>query len=273
MTAVARDAAGGEMRFFFHPAFGTLADNIEAVRLAEREGADLALLSYPPQFWPTTEEELLDDTRSFCEAMSLSVMLFALPAWGFERIHPAGMSVDFVRRVLDEIPNVVASKSEQGFPGIAGVAEMYHHFRDEVVISCPIESDALPLMGVVDLQFSGTSNTEWMSGYYPEVFELARTGAGRRRWRAIGRCSRATRASATRRIVGGPHGIAQRDEQEGDPRSHERAAGRDDGPEALDRGYRELDRAFAEQILQTAVVGIGARGRGHAAADVPMNDG
>jgi 4-hydroxy-tetrahydrodipicolinate synthase len=53
---------------------------------------------------------------------------------------------------------------------------MYHHFRDEVVISCPIESDALPLMGVMDMQFSGTSNTEWMSDYYPKAFELARSG-------------------------------------------------------------------------------------------------
>jgi dihydrodipicolinate synthase/N-acetylneuraminate lyase len=176
MTAVAREAAAGRMRLFFHAAFGTLADNIEAVRLAEREGADLALLAYPPQFWPTTEQEVYDYTKAFCDATSLGVMLFALPAWGFERIHPAGMSVEFVRHVLDTIPNVVAVKSEQGFPLVAGVCEMYHHFRDEVVISCPIEGDALPLMGVMNLQFSGTSNTEWMSGYYPEAFELARSG-------------------------------------------------------------------------------------------------
>jgi 4-hydroxy-tetrahydrodipicolinate synthase len=103
-------------------------------------------------------------------------MLFAIPLWGFERVHPAGMSVDFVRHVLDTIPNVVAVKSEQGFPGIAGVCEMYHHFRDEVVISCPIESDAIPLLSLMDLQFSGTSNTHWMSGWYPRTFELARTG-------------------------------------------------------------------------------------------------
>ena len=53
---------------------------------------------------------------------------------------------------------------------------MYHHFRDEVVISCPIESDAIPLMSVMDLQFSGTSNTHWMSDWYPATFELARSG-------------------------------------------------------------------------------------------------
>ena len=63
---------------------------------------------------------------------------------------------------------------------VAGLCDMYHHFRDEVVISCPIESDAIPLMSLMELQFSGTSNTQWMSDWYPKTFELARTG----RWEA-----------------------------------------------------------------------------------------
>ena len=53
---------------------------------------------------------------------------------------------------------------------------MYHHFRDEVVISCPIEAEIIPLMSVLDVQFSGTANTNWMGDYYPKAFELARTG-------------------------------------------------------------------------------------------------
>src|SRR4051794_34837142 len=175
-TAIARETAGGRLRFFAHTAFGTLADNIEAVQHAEREGADLVLLSYPPQFWPTSEREIYDWTKAICDSTSLGVMLFAIPLWGFERVHPAGMSVEFVRHVLDTIPNIVAIKSEQGFPGIAGVCEMYHHFRDDVVISCPIESDAIPLMSLMHLQFSGTSNTHWMSDWYPATFELARSG-------------------------------------------------------------------------------------------------
>ena len=204
MTAIAREAAGGEMRTFFHAAFGTLEDNIEAVRLAEREGADLALLSYPPQFWPTSEQEVYDYTKAFCDATALGVMLFALPAWGFERFHPAGMSVEFVRRVLDTIPNIVAVKSEQGFPLVAGVCEMYHHFRDEVVISCPIEADAMPLMGVMDMQFSGTSNTQWMSDWYPGPSSWPGRAAGRRRWSATGRCSRrAGEPAATQTYIAG----------------------------------------------------------------------
>ncbi len=175
-TAWARDTAGKDFGLFFHAAFGTLAENIRAVRLAEKAGADIVLLSYPPQFWPTTEQEIYDYTKQFCDATDLAVMLFPIPLWGFERVHPAGMSVDFVRRLLKDCPNIVAIKSEQGFPLPAGLCEMYHHFRDEVVISCPIEGDTIPLMSLMQLQFSGTSNTQWMSDYYPRAFELARQG-------------------------------------------------------------------------------------------------
>lgn len=175
-TAWARDTGGKDFGLFFHAAFGTLAENIRAVHLAEKAGADIVLLSYPPQFWPTTEQEIYDYTKQFCDATDLAVMLFPIPLWGFERVHPAGMSVDFVRRLLKDCPNIVAIKSEQGFPLPAGLCEMYHHFRDEVVISCPIEGDAIPLMSLMQLQFSGTSNTQWMSDYYPRAFELARQG-------------------------------------------------------------------------------------------------
>jgi 4-hydroxy-tetrahydrodipicolinate synthase len=175
-TAWARDTAGDRLGLFFHAAFGTLADNIAAVKLAEKAGADIVLLSYPPQFWPTTEAEIYDYTKAFCDATDLAVMLFPIPLWGFERVHPAGMSVELVRRLLKDCPNIAAIKSEQGFPLPAGICEMYHHFRDEVVISCPIEGDVIPLMSVMKIQFSGTSNTAWMSDWFPKTFELARAG-------------------------------------------------------------------------------------------------
>ncbi|MGF6999664.1 dihydrodipicolinate synthase family protein [Paraburkholderia sp. GAS32] len=175
-TAWARESAADRLGLFFHAAFGTLAENIEAVKLAEKAGADIVLLSYPPQFWPTTEQEIYDYTKTFCDATDLAVMLFPIPLWGFERVHPAGMQVQLVRRLLNDCPNIVAIKSEQGFPLPAGICEMYHHFRDEVVISCPIEGDAIPLMSLMKLQFSGTSNTAWMGDYYPKAFELARSG-------------------------------------------------------------------------------------------------
>jgi 4-hydroxy-tetrahydrodipicolinate synthase len=176
VTAIAREAAGDDFQLFFHAAFNTLEENIYALSLAEGAGADRVLLSYPTAFWPTTLEEVLDYTKTFADSTELGVMLFGLPAWGFERIDPAGMPVAWVRTVLDRIPNIVAIKAEQGNPGIAGIMEMYHHFHEEVVISCPIEGETIPLMSVLDFQFSGTSNTNWMSDYFPRAFELARIG-------------------------------------------------------------------------------------------------
>lgn len=176
VTAVAREAAGPGFHLFFHAAFDTLEKNIAALRLAEAEGVDSVLMSYPTTFWPTSHDEVYDYTKALADSTDLGCMLFGLPAWGFERIDNAGMPVPFVRHLLDTIPNIVAIKSEQGYPTIGGIMEMYHHFRDEVVISCPIESETIPLMSVLDFQFSGTSNTNWMSDYFPRAFELARTG-------------------------------------------------------------------------------------------------
>lgn len=175
-TAWAKDTAGDKLGLFFHAGFGTLQENIEAVKLAEKAGADIVLLSYPSNFWPTSEQEIYDYTKAFCDATELAVMLFPIPLWGFERVHPAGMSPALIRRLLDDCPNVVAIKAEQGFPHVGGLIETYHKFREEVVISCPIESDIIPLMSLMKVQFSGTSYTQWMGDYFPKAFELARNG-------------------------------------------------------------------------------------------------
>ena len=97
------------------------------MKVAEKAGADIVLLSYPSNFWPTTEQEIYDYTKAFCDATSLAVMLFPIPLWGFERVHPMGMSVELIGRLIADCPNVVAVKSEQGFPLISGLMEMYHH--------------------------------------------------------------------------------------------------------------------------------------------------
>lgn len=176
VTAVAREAGGPDFQLFFHAAFNTLEENIHALALAEKEGVDRVLLSYPTAFWPTSLDEVFDYTKQLADSTDLGVMLFGLPAWGFERIDNAGMPVQWVRDVLDAIPNIVAIKAEQGYPSIAGIMEMYHHFRDEVIISCPIEGETIPLMSVLDFQFSGTSNSNWMSDYFPRAFDMARAG-------------------------------------------------------------------------------------------------
>ncbi len=175
-TAIAKETAAGKLGLFFHAGFGTLEENIRAVKLAEQAGADIVLLSYPSNFWPSSEQEIYEYTKTFCDATDLAVMLFAIPLWGFERVHPQGMSPELIQRLIDECPNIVALKAEQGFPHIAGLVDSFERFNDQIVVTCPIESDVIPLLRYMDMQFSGTSYTQWMGDHFVKTFNLAREG-------------------------------------------------------------------------------------------------
>ncbi|WP_330351304.1 SDR family NAD(P)-dependent oxidoreductase [Streptomyces sp. NBC_00582] len=152
-------------------------DNIEAVRGAEEAGAELVLLSYPPNFYPESEQDVYDYTKAVCDATNLGVMLFPMFLWGFStRIHPSDIPVRLIRRLLDDCPNIVAIKAEGGFPSIQSVIECHRHFGDEVVISMPIEGELIPLSQIMPLQFSATSDHEYYGPMIPRAFNLLREG-------------------------------------------------------------------------------------------------
>ncbi|HSQ05427.1 MAG TPA: dihydrodipicolinate synthase family protein, partial [Burkholderiales bacterium] len=161
----AHDEAGGRLKLIHHAGFNTLQQNIEAVQIAEKEGCELALLGYPTNFYATTSEHIYDYTRAFCDATRLGVILFPVPHWGFERVHPAGMSPQLVKQMVKDIPNIVCIKAESGMPTPAGYVLTWKNHAHEVVVTCPIEGDAIPFAALTPMQFSGTSNT----GYYGDV--------------------------------------------------------------------------------------------------------
>ena len=136
---------------------------------------DYVLLSYPANFYPTSEQQVYDYTRAYCDATALGVMLFPVPLWNFGRLHAAQMSMPLLRRLVDDCPNIVAIKAEGNLPGIAGLLDVYRQFKD-VVVSCPLESDLIPLMAEIPFQYSGTSNTEIFGPTVPRMFELASSG-------------------------------------------------------------------------------------------------
>ena len=110
------DESGGTLHLIHHAAFDTLKANIAAVKVTENSGAELVLLSYPPSFYAETEQQIYDYTKTFCDNTNLGVILFPVPHWGFERVHPAGFSPDLLSRLVDEVPNIVAIKAEGGIP-------------------------------------------------------------------------------------------------------------------------------------------------------------
>jgi 4-hydroxy-tetrahydrodipicolinate synthase len=172
-----KDEAGDRLILVHHASFSDLAQNIEAVRGAERAGAELVLLSYPPNFYPESEQDIYDYTKAVCDATSLAVMLFPMYLWCFSpRIHPSDIPVRLIRALIDDCPNIAAIKAEGGFPGIQGVIECQRHFGDEVVISLPIEADLIPLAQLMPIQLSATSDHEYYGPMIPRVFSLLRAG-------------------------------------------------------------------------------------------------
>lgn len=170
------DQAQGRMLTIHHAVFNTLEDNIEAVKIAERAGAEFVLLCYPAYFYPKSLDEVYDYTRAFCDATDLAVMLFPMTTWGFSRLHPADMPVPLLRRLLDDCPNIVAIKAEGGHPNIMAQVEVYRAFHEEVVISSPIEYDLVPLGQLMPIQFSGTNYSAYMGSWLPRVHEMLRQG-------------------------------------------------------------------------------------------------
>ncbi|HWM82505.1 MAG TPA: dihydrodipicolinate synthase family protein [Pseudolabrys sp.] len=172
----ANDESRGRQLLVHHASFNDLAENIEAVKLAERHGGELVLLSYPANMYAESPEDIFRYTKDFCDATSLAVMLFPVPLWGFDRVHESDIDARLLRRLIDECPNVAAIKAEGGMPVIMHWMECYRLFGKEVVISNPLERDMIPIAQLAPVQFSATSNTEYFGPMIPRIFGLLQKG-------------------------------------------------------------------------------------------------
>jgi dihydrodipicolinate synthase/N-acetylneuraminate lyase len=175
--AWAREEAGDKLHLIYHAGFGTLAENIEGVKAAEKAGADFVLLGYPGNFYPTTSKEIYDYTKAFCDATELGVILFPVPHWGFERVHPAGMDPELIDQLVRDCKNIICIKAEGGMPTIAGFVQCWKRHAKDVLITFPVEADAIPLAALVPMQWCGTSNHELFRDKIPQMFDMM--GAGK----------------------------------------------------------------------------------------------
>ena len=135
------------------------------------------LLSYPPAFYPESENDIYNYTKAICDATNLAVMIFPMYLWGFySRIHPSDIPTSLIRRLIDDCPNLTAIKAEGGFPSIQSVIECDRLFGKEVVISMPIEGELIPLSQLMPIQLSATSDHEYYGPMIPKVMKLLREG-------------------------------------------------------------------------------------------------
>ena len=170
------DEAPAEFPIVHHSSWNTLEETIQMIRRAEEAGARLVLFSYPPNFYPTSEEDIYDFTKAVCDATSLGVILFPIPLWGFERIHPSSMSISLLERLVDDCPNIVAIKAEGGFPSLGGFTEVWYRLNERVLVTMPVEQHAVPLATIVPMQLIATSNTEYYGDTVPRMMDLVLSG-------------------------------------------------------------------------------------------------
>lgn len=170
------DQAAGRAIIVHHAVFNTLEENLEALKMAEAGGAELVLLSYPPYFYPKSYEEVYAYSKAMCDATNLAVMLFPLPAWGFNRLHPADIPVEVLRRLVDDCPNVAGIKAEGGTPHFMSAIEVHRHFHKEVVISSPLDFEYVPLAQVMPIPFCGTNYTSYYGPMMPHIYNLIQKG-------------------------------------------------------------------------------------------------
>lgn len=170
------DQARARLITIHHAVFNTFEENVEAVKIAERAGAELVLLGYPPYFYPKSLDEVYAYTKAFCDATRLGVMLFPVPSWGFSRLDPADMPVPLLRRLIDDCPNIVAIKAEGGMPHFMAAIEVHRAFHKEIVISMPLEYEYVPLAQLIPIPFCGTNYSAYYGPWLPRIHALIQEG-------------------------------------------------------------------------------------------------
>jgi len=172
VTDIVVDEAGGELQTLAHASLPTLEQNVELIRYSEQAGVDGVLVSYPLTFYPTSEDDVFEYTRALTESSGLGSIVFAMYLWNFRRLHPSDFSPDLIGRLIDEVPAVMAVKTEIGTPGAAGIAQIFERYRHRVVVTDPIEANSPVWQRNYGMQWMGTSNYEAMAGEVPHYFGL-----------------------------------------------------------------------------------------------------
>ena len=135
------DEAKGRLHAVLHGSFDTPEDVISMCHYAQEAGASALLLSYPPTFYPKTDDDIYDYTWHVLDSTNLATILFAIHQWNFDRVHPACLSTPLVDRLADA-PNAVALKCEGGGPGNGSLVEILEACSDRLLISDPRESSS-----------------------------------------------------------------------------------------------------------------------------------
>ncbi len=172
---IAVDEGGPDFHVMVHGTLDTIDDVIRVGKAAASAGADTLLLSYPPTFYPRSDEDVYAYSTRVMDEVPLATVLFSVRHWNFERLHPAGLSPELVARLADH-PRAVAFKCEGNAPGNAVHSETLRLCGDKLLISDPREATSPGHVQWFGMPWMGTSVFQYFGDAIPKYFALMHEG-------------------------------------------------------------------------------------------------
>jgi len=150
---IVADEAKGKIFVSVTVMFDTFKQNFEMLRHAQKVGCDSALLGYPPNFYPKSEEEIYSITKEMCDAApNLGIVVYPCMKYNFHRFHPSGFPPGLLSRICD-IENTVAMKVGMASPGYP--CEAFRLCGNKVLVNVPMEAMTPLLIPAYGQQWMG----------------------------------------------------------------------------------------------------------------------
>jgi 4-hydroxy-tetrahydrodipicolinate synthase len=157
MLAVATDEAAGRIGISVSLSEESLEADLALLKTAEGVGATHALLSFPQDFRPATQDEVYDFVAAIAASTSLGICLYASEKFSLQHLHPSGLPIEAFER-LAELDNVVALKLGGMDAGL--ILECCERFCDRLLVTT-VNLGMLPLLSQsFDVQWTGAWTAE-----------------------------------------------------------------------------------------------------------------
>lgn len=154
---VVKDEAGDEVLVGLPTAADSLGANVELLEHAAALEASHALISYPANFRPETQDDVYRYTREMCEATDLAIVLFINDKFGFERLHPGGVAWEAFDKLV-ELDNVIAIKASG--MDLAMIEACFERYSEKVLVSVPTIRQIPLIADTWPLQWTGAWTIE-----------------------------------------------------------------------------------------------------------------
>ena len=136
---------------------GSAESAIQSLAEAEKLGFTHAMVTFPNNLQPQSEDEVYTHFRKVIDSTSLAILLYGSDVPALRRFHPSGMPVGVFDRLAD-VPNVVGMKLTQPM-NAATAYELCERLSNRLILG-PVNLDLVPTLGkhYPNIQWSG----EWI---------------------------------------------------------------------------------------------------------------